>query len=91
LPVPAISEYENLECDKLITEVECWRTLSQLANNIKHQPVLDGFFIELKKTLWKDFKSLFLECLNYSMETKQLCSSRYEGVITLIPKPGKNT
>jgi len=37
LHVPIISEYENLECDKLITEAECRQALSQLADNIKHQ------------------------------------------------------
>ena len=45
----------------------------------------------LGKVFWQDLKEIFLKCLNYSLIANQLCDSRYEGLITLIPKPGKNT
>ena len=41
--------------------------------------------------LWQDLKEIFLKCLNYSLVADQLCDSQYKGLITLIPKPGKNT
>ena len=33
---------------------------------------------------------ILINCLNYSLTTHRLCDSQYEGVITLIPKPGKD-
>ena len=52
---------------------------------------MDGFSIEFYKTFWQDLKEIFLNCLNYSLVANQLCDSQYEGLITLIPKSGKNT
>ena len=40
---------------------------------------------------WQDLKEIILKCLNYSLVANQLCDSQYEGSITLIPKPCKNT
>ena len=31
-----------------------------------------------------------MECLDFSKITNQLSKSQYEGVITLLPKPGKD-
>ena len=52
---------------------------------------MDGFSIEFYKVFWQDLKEIFLKCLNYSLVANQLCDSQYEGLTTLIPKPGKNT
>ena len=83
-------EEEKTECDKPITESECSEAISQLANN--KSPGLDGFSVEFYKTSWQDLKELFINCHNYSLTklTNRLCDSQYEGVITLIPKPGKD-
>ena len=88
LPFPNIDEDEKAECDKPITESECFKAIFQLANN--KSPGLDGFSIEFYKMFWQDLKNLFMECVNYSWEKKELCNSQYEGLITLIPKPGKD-
>ena len=84
---PNLNEEEKTECDKPITESECSEAISQLANN--KSPGLGGFFVEFYKTFWQDLKELFINCLNYSLTTNRLCDSQYEGVITLIPKSGK--
>ena len=39
-----INEKENMNCEKPITESECFKALSELSNN--KSPGLDGFFIE---------------------------------------------
>ena len=31
-----------------------------------------------------------MKCLHYSISTNQLCKSQYQGMITLLPKPGKD-
>ena len=85
---PNLNEEEKTECDKPITESECSEAISQLANN--KSPGLDGFSIEFYKIFWQDLKELFINCLNYSLTTNRLCDSQYEGVIILIPKPGKD-
>ena len=36
------------------------------------------------------YKVFFLDYLNFSLQNLQLCHSQYEGVITLLPKPGKD-
>ena len=41
---PKINEQENMECEKPITESECFKALSELLNN--KSPGLDGFSIE---------------------------------------------
>ena len=85
---PIINEEEKTECHKPITESECLKAVSQLASN--KSPGLNGFFIEFYKIFWQDLNHLFLNCLNYFFNTSQLCDSQYEGVIILIPKPGKD-
>ena len=86
---PKINEKENLECEKPITESECFKAVSELSNN--KSSGLNGFSIEFYKTFWQDLKEIFLKYLNYSLVANQLCDSQYEGLITLIPKSGKNT
>ena len=78
-----------MECEKPKTESECFKALSELSNN--KFPGLDGFSIEFYKVFWQDLKEIILKSLNYSLAANQFCDSKYEGLITLIPKPGKNT
>ena len=81
-----INEKKNMECEKSITESECFKAHSELSNN--KSPGLEGFSIEFYKVFWQE---IFLKCLNYSLVANQLCNSQYEGLKTLISRPGKNT
>ena len=85
---PTINEAQKLHCDSPITENECLKAICQLANNKSPGP--DGFSVEFYKCFWDDLKHPFMECLKYSINKDQLCKSQYEGVITLLPKPGKD-
>ena len=82
-----MTKKKKAECDKLTTESKCFKAISQIATN--KSPDVVRVFIEYCKTFWQDFKNLFLNCRNYSFTTNQPCDSQYEGVITLISKPGK--
>ena len=65
---PTINEEEKkIECDKPITESECFEAISQIANN--KFPGLDGFSVKFYNTFWQDLKCLFLNCLNYFFTT----------------------
>ena len=88
LSLPSINKAKIFECEKPITDNECQQAILQLANN--KSPGLDGFSVEFYKTFWTEIKSLFMECLDFSKITNQLSKSQYEGVITLLPKPGKD-
>ena len=88
LSLPSINKAKFFECEKPITDNECQQAILQLANN--KSPGLDGFSIEFCKTFWTEIKSLFMECLDFSKITNQLSKSQYEGVITILPKPGKD-
>ena len=88
LSLPSINKAKFFECEKLITDNECQQAILQLANN--KSPGLDGFSIEFYKTFWIEIRSLFMECLDFSKITNQLSKSQYDGVITLLPKPGKD-
>ena len=88
LSLPSINKAKFFECEKPITDNECQQAILQLANN--KSPSLDDFSIEFYKTFWTEIKSLFMECLDFSKITNQLSKSQYEGVITLLPKPGKD-
>ena len=83
-----INEAQKLHCDSPITENACLKAICQLANNKSPGP--DGFSVEFYKCFWDDLKHPFMECLKYSINKDQLCKSQYEGVITLLPKPGKD-
>ena len=88
LSLPSINKAKFFECEKPITDNECQQAILQLANN--KSPGLDGFSIDFYKTFWTEIKSLFVECLDFSKFTNQLSESQYKGVITLLPKPGKD-
>ena len=85
---PTVSAAEKQHCDRRITENECFKAISQLSNN--KFPGLDEFSTEFYKVFWEVIKSDFLDCLNFSMKNLELCNSQYEGVITLLLKPGKD-
>ena len=48
---PKINEKENMNCEKPITESECFKALSELSNN--KSPGLDGFLLNFTKCFGK--------------------------------------
>ena len=85
---PKINGKENMKCESPITESECLKAVSELSNN--KSSVRNGLSVEFCKSFWQDLKELFLKCLKYSLLVNQLYDSQYEGLITTIPKCGKN-
>ena len=78
----------TLLCDLEISENECWQTLNKMSK-IK-VPGPDGFPAEFYMTFWGELKSLFLSCITYSIHMGEISPTQSQGIITLIPKKGKN-
>jgi len=76
-----ITKNQKIRCDYPFSEDESKIALNQL--NTNKSPGLDGFTIEF-------YRVFFLDCILFSIETRKLSETQYHGVITLIPKPGKN-
>ena len=87
--LPKLNENQKLLCDNNpITLHECKTALYHLRTN--KSPGLDGFSVEFYKAFWDDLKQCFLDSINFSASTSILTKTQYQGVITLIPKPGKD-
>ena len=89
MSLPTINKTQKTQCDTPITKHKCLQAISQLANN--RSPGPDGFAAKFYKVFWEDIKRPFMECLKYSINTNQLCPSKYKEIITLLPKPGRDS
>ena len=69
-------------------DLQCKTALYHLRTN--KSPGLDGFSVEFYKAFWDDLKQYFLDSINFSASTSVLTKTQYQGLITLIPKPGKD-
>ena len=53
-------------------------------------PRPDGFPAKFCVTFWGELKSLFLSFITYSILMGEISPTQSQGIITLIPKKGKN-
>jgi len=54
-------------------------------------PGSDGLTVEFYKTFWDDIKKTFIESINYSFIHGHLTDFQKQSIISLIPKPNKDT
>ena len=54
-------------------------------------PGSDGLLIDFYKIFWKYLSKPFLDCVRYSYSRGQFSGTQNEGIITLIPKPNRDT
>ena len=87
---PTINETQKAHYDTpvTVTENKCLKAICKLA--INKSPGLNGFSIKFYKYFWYGLKHSFMESLNYSINKNRLYKSEYEGLVTLLPQPGKN-
>jgi len=83
-----MDESDKLLLDNVITEQELAEALSCLPVN--KTPGLDGLTVEFYKYFWNYVKTPLLNCLQTSFDKEQLSLDQRRGVVTLIPKPGKD-
>ena len=87
--MPTLNTEEAKLCDLEISENECWLTLNKMSKNEVPEPT--DFPAEFCMTFWGELKLLFLSCITYSILMGEISPTQSQGIITLIPKKGKNS
>ncbi len=88
MDIPKLSKSQSDECDDNLTLHECSTALRDLPNG--KSPGSDGLPAEFYKVFWTDVKELVLNSYMYSFEVGEMSIDQRRGVITLIPKQGKD-
>ena len=87
-----ISPLENddmLSCEGKVTQGERFKALNEFKN--EKSPGTDGFQAEFHRHFWNELHSDMLQCFDYAYGSGKLAISQRRGIITLIPKPNKDT
>ena len=79
-----LNEEEKISIECNITEYECASALRDMNNN--KSPGSDGITTEFFKIFWNDFKSFYVNSLNYSFENGSSTTLQKQGIISLLPK-----
>ena len=89
IDIPMLNEdqKEFLDCELSVSELSM--ALKEMSND--KSPGLDGFTTNFYKFFWADIKLVVLESFNYSLKYGELSETQKRGVLSLIPKNGKDT
>ena len=68
-------------------EHECLSTLKNMSNG--KSPGIDGFTVEFYKFFWPDIKFHLIRSFRYSYDNQSMSISQRQGIITCLPKEGK--
>ena len=83
-----LSDGESYSIESPITIEECYKSLKNMSAN--KSPGSDGFTAEFYLYFWEDLKYIMLNSFRESLRTGKLSDSQRLGVITCLPKPGKD-
>ena len=86
--LPTLSENQRTLIDRPLTKQDFLNSLKLLKN--AKCPGSDGLTAEFYKFFWTDIGDCVTESLLYSTEVGYLSTEQKRGVISLIPKKGKN-
>ncbi|OOO00291.1 MAG: hypothetical protein ATN35_08060 [Epulopiscium sp. Nele67-Bin004] len=75
-------------CDSDLTMKELDTAIKQMA--IDKAPGQDGLTSNFYKFFWEDIKELLFNAINECIDSNNLMSTMKQGIITLLPKPGKD-
>ena len=89
MSLPKLSENDRNSCEGILTEQECVKAIKEM-KNLK-SPGSDGITTEFHKLFWNEIKEHFLKSINFSFQKQELTELQKQSIITLIPKPGKDT
>jgi len=78
-----------LSSEGKVTQEQCLKALNEFKNE-KSQDT-DGLQAEFYKHFWKELYADMLHSFNYAYDSGKLSISQRRGIITLIPKPNKDT
>ena len=80
---------DKLSCEGKVTQAECLKALKDFKNE-KSQGT-DGLQAEFYKYFWKELHADMIRSFNFAFNNGSLSISQRRGIITLIPKPNKDT
>ena len=80
---------DMLSCEGKVTQEECLKALNEFKN--EKSPGTDGLQAEFYKHFWEELHTDMLQCFDYAYDSGKLSISQRRGIITLIPKPNKDT
>lgn len=86
--VPKISEDKSKLLQGKITLEEAGEVLRNFSNN--KSPGTSGFTSEFYKVFWVQLGHFLVSSMNYSFFIEKLPITQRQGIITCIPKPGKD-
>ena len=88
VPITKLNEDDRNKIEGKLTEYECKIALNEMQNN--KSPGSDGISVEFYKLFWDDLSTYFIKSINYSFDIGELTVLQKQGVITLLPKQGKD-
>ena len=88
-PEKVLNETESNSLDGYITMQELCIAAKNLSKN--KSPGADGLPIEIYIVFWNRIKCFLLDALNYAYDKGRLHDSALDGIITLLPKAGRDT
>ena len=80
---------DKLSCEGKVTQAECLKALKDFKN--EKSPVTDGLQAEFYKYFWTELHPDMIRSFNFAYDNGSLSISQRRGIITLIPKPNKDT
>jgi hypothetical protein len=83
-----LDEEDRKMLDNSITIDECDRAMNEMKNN--KSPGSDGLTAEFYKKFWHLLKDFFVKCLNQTFNEGTMSLDQRTGVISVIPKEGKD-
>ena len=84
-----LSPSEKDTCEGLIGKQELLTALEQTNNN--RSPGIDGIPVDFYKVFWINISDHLVEAMNVAFQNGELSSNHRRGIITLIPKKGKDS
>ena len=87
--ITPLDDTDKLSCEGKVSAEECLKALKDFKN--EKSPGTDGLPAEFYTFFWKELHLDMINSFNYAFDTGTLSISQRRGIITLIPKPNKDT
>ena len=88
IPTIKLSEGQRDTCEGPLTEEELAAALLTCKND--KSPGSDGLPSEFYRMFWNEIKTVLTNALNFAYQQSHLSLTQKEGIITLLPKKGKD-
>ena len=87
--ITPLENEDKLSCEGKVTQAECLKALKDF--KFEKSPGTDGLQAEFYKYFWTELHPDMIRSFNFAYDNGSLSISQRRGIITLIPKPNKDT